>query len=193
MHSRVDLSPDQSLPDPISPAAALMAGKKVGVAADALLIQDHEEVLGYFGLYFASSVPAEKLGVATRICLDLKVHTQIEEEILYPAAREATGDNALLDEAEREHAEAKALVAQIEAAAKQERLDDDLVLQLQTAIAHHVEEEETELFPRLRASGMDLYAAGRLLAIRRTALFSQFTGKPIVSTAGFENYQGTIQ
>jgi hemerythrin superfamily protein len=60
----------------------------------------------------AASASQKKRDLATQICLELTVHAQIEEEIFYPALREAIKDTDLLDEAEVEHASAKDLIAQ---------------------------------------------------------------------------------
>src|SRR6201996_7518522 len=83
--------------------------------AVALLEADHQAVDELFEQYDEATDDADKKGIATEICLALKVHTQIEEEIFYPAAREATHDTDLLDEAAVEHAGAKNLIAEIEA------------------------------------------------------------------------------
>src|SRR5437868_2919994 len=85
--------------------------------AIALLIADHKKVQKMFKDY-------EKLGeddserkgeLCTQICTELKIHTTLEEEIFYPAMREAMEEQDLLDEAEVEHASAKELIAQLEA------------------------------------------------------------------------------
>ena len=67
----------------------------------------------YFKQYEALEDDAEKQALADKICLALTVHTQIEEEIYYPATREAIDDDDLLDEAEVEHASAKQLIAEM--------------------------------------------------------------------------------
>src|ERR1700677_2373727 len=77
--------------------------------AIALLEADHREVDGYFDAFERASDDADKKTLADKICLALKVHTQIEEELFYPPAREKTGDGDLLDEALVEHAGAKTL------------------------------------------------------------------------------------
>ena len=102
--------------------------------------------------------------LATKICRALKVHTQIEEEIFYPAAREATEDNDLLDEALVEHAGAKNLIADIEGMAAGDDLYDAKVKVLGEQIHHHVEEEEDELFPEVEKSDMDLESIGKQMA-----------------------------
>ena len=62
--------------------------------------------------------------LAEKICLALKVHAQIEEEIFYPQAREASQDNDLIDEALVEHSTVKNLIGEIEAMEVGEELYD---------------------------------------------------------------------
>jgi hypothetical protein len=76
---------------------------------------DHREVKGWCKDYEKLEGDAEKKALADKICLAITVHTQIEEEILYPAARETIDDDYLLDEAEVEHVSAKQLIAEIQA------------------------------------------------------------------------------
>lgn len=98
----------------------------------------------------------ERKAIADRICKELTVHAEIEEQIFYPAAREAINDDDLLNEAEVEHASAKDLIAQISAMDAEEELFDAKVIVLGEYIDHHVEEERNEMFPKARTSGMDL-------------------------------------
>src|SRR6476661_7051716 len=49
-----------------------------------------------------------------RVCEDLKLHTTLEEELFYPAAREAIDDEDILNEAQIEHETAKMLIEQLE-------------------------------------------------------------------------------
>ena len=98
----------------------------------------------------------ERKAIADKICMELTVHAEIEEQIFYPAAREAIRDDLLLDEAEVEHASAKDLIAQISAMDPDEALFDAKVIVLGEYIDHHVEEERNEMFPKARKSGMNL-------------------------------------
>lgn len=98
----------------------------------------------------------ERKAIADRICKELTVHAEIEEQIFYPAAREAINDDDLLNEAEVEHASAKDLIAQISGMDAEEELFDAKVIVLGEYIDHHVEEERNEMFPKARKSGMDL-------------------------------------
>lgn len=138
-----------------------------------LLKDDHKEVKAYFKQYESLEEDAEKQTLADKICLALTVHAQIEEEIYYPATREAIDDDDLLDEAEVEHASAKQLIAEIQSMRAGDRLFDAKVTVLGEYIEHHVEEEEGEMFPESRDSDLDLAALGKQLADRKAELMAQ--------------------
>src|SRR5690606_11759640 len=78
-----------------------------------LLTRDHRLIDELFTSFFQAA-PQQLDPLARRLCKMLRIHTQIEEELFYPAARRAAGVAALLDEAEREHAEAKQAVMRVE-------------------------------------------------------------------------------
>lgn len=143
--------------------------------ADAIkfLKDDHKEVKNYFKEYETLEDDAEKQALADKICLALTIHAQIEEEIYYPAAREAIDDDDLLDEAEVEHASAKQLIAEIQAMKAGDRLFDAKVIVLGEYIDHHVEEEEGEMFPESRDSELDLKAIGAQLSARKAELMAE--------------------
>lgn len=138
-----------------------------------LLKDDHKEVKTWFKQFEALEEDSEKQALADQICLALTVHTQIEEEIFYPAIREAIDDDDLLDEAEVEHAGAKHLIAEIQAMKAGDRLFDAKVTVLGEYVNHHVEEEETEMFPEARDTKVDLKDLGVQMAARKEALMTQ--------------------
>ncbi|PWF48532.1 hemerythrin domain-containing protein [Massilia glaciei] len=142
--------------------------------AIALLIADHKKVKGLFKQYDALSdrSKASKKKLADEICNELTVHTQVEEEIFYPAIRKPIGDEDLMDEAIVEHAGAKDLIAQIGGMDPGDDLYDAKVKVLAEQIEHHVKEEEDEMFPKVRKSGVDLVALGRRMAARRDELMA---------------------
>ena len=115
----------------------------------------------------------EKAELVEKICGELVVHAQIEEEIFYPALR-AVGDEDLdemLDEAEVEHNGAKDLIAQLEDATPEEPLYDAKVTVLGEYIKHHAKEEESEMFPKAKkATELDLDALGEQLRERADVL-----------------------
>lgn len=140
-------------------------------SADAisLLIKDHKDVKAMFEQFEAltdrSKVSKKK--IADRICHALTVHAQVEEEIFYPAVRAAIKDDDMMDEATVEHASAKDLIAQIEAMDPGDDLYDAKVKVLSEQIDHHVEEEEGEMFPKVRKSSLDLVALGAEITRRK--------------------------
>jgi len=142
--------------------------------AISLLKQDHQEVSALFEKF--ESAEDEKGDIAAEVCKLLTVHAQIEEEIFYPAAREALDSDEdgedLLDEAEVEHASAKELIAQIEDADEGDHLFDAKVKVLGEYIKHHVQEEENELFPKVKKAKLDLETLGKQLKARKTELLS---------------------
>ncbi len=89
----------------------------------------------------------------------LTLHTMVEEEIFYPALRPADKNAAdLLDEAAVEHAGAKDLIAQIQDMDPDDDLYDAKVKVLGEQVAHHVTQEEKEMFPKAEKAGLDLEA-----------------------------------
>jgi hemerythrin superfamily protein len=137
--------------------------------AISLLVSDHKEVKQLFeqfeGLSDRSKVSKKR--IADQICHALTLHTQIEEEIFYPAVREAIGEEDLMDEAVVEHASAKQLIAQLLAMDADDDLYDAKVKVLSEQIDHHVGEEEDDMFPKVRKSGLDLVALGEQMAARK--------------------------
>jgi len=141
--------------------------------AIALLKADHKEVAEMLEKFETARSTREKL--AQQICMSLTVHAQIEEEIFYPAAREALGEEGedLLDEAKVEHNSLKELIGHIEDSSPEDELFGAHVKVLGEYVKHHVKEEEGELFPKLRKSDMDLVEIGEQMAARKKELMSQ--------------------
>jgi hypothetical protein len=143
-----------------------------------LLKTDHREVEGMFDEYEQLEADAEKLALFKKIALALKVHTQIEEEIFYPAERGDVEDD-LLDEARVEHDGAKKLIAEIEAMQPGDDLYDAKVRVLGEYIKHHVKEEEQPggIFAQAKRGEEDLDAMGEQLKARKKELMSKMGAK----------------
>ena len=149
-----------------------------GPDAIALLKADHRAVEKLFGQFEKARDDQRKKALADKICLELKVHMQVEEEIFYPTSREFLEDEDIVDEAVVEHAAAKDLIAEIETMQPGEDLYDAKVTVLQEQIEHHVEEEESEYFPKLQKTDMDMKAVGAMLKARKAELMGQMGGAP---------------
>lgn len=142
------------------------------------LTDDHARVKKMFKQYDklakSDAGDAEKRKLALMICADLTAHALAEEEIFYPAARSALkeADQDLIDEADVEHATAKDLIAQIEASSPADAHYDAKVKVLGEYINHHVEEEEGEIFPKVRRGRLDTEGIGMQLAERKAQLLA---------------------
>jgi hemerythrin superfamily protein len=141
-----------------------------------LLSTDHTEVKRLFAAYDnlidRAGTGDQREGIALRICAMLTAHATLEEEIFYPAARQAIDEDDLLDEATVEHAVAKDLIAQIERMSPSDDLYNATVKVLGEYIDHHVREEEGELFPIVRESDIDLEQLGAALKARKAELMA---------------------
>lgn len=144
--------------------------------AIAMLTADHKRVKKLFSDFDKLKEEGsneEKSAIVDQICNELKIHTELEEEIFYPAVREAIDDSDLMDEALVEHAGAKELIAQLEEAGADDGLYDAKVTVLGEQIDHHVKEEEGDMFPKARKSKVDTEALGARMMKRKMALMQE--------------------
>jgi hemerythrin superfamily protein len=108
--------------------------------------------------------------LARKICDELTAHAAVEEEIFYPAVRAEIGDDDLMDEAVVEHASVKVLIAEIGKGRRGNDMFDAKVTVLGEYVKHHVKEEQNEMFPKARKSGVDLKELGARIQQRKEAL-----------------------
>ena len=146
--------------------------------AIAILKADHKKVKGLFEefnrLCDADGTSEEKGEVAAQICRELTIHSQTEEDIFYPALRDAGVEESVMNEADVEHAGAKDLIAQISAMQPDEPLYDAKVTVLGEYIDHHVKEEEGEMFPKARTAGVDMDALGGEIEVHKSELMDRY-------------------
>ncbi|RYD58060.1 MAG: hemerythrin domain-containing protein [Sphingomonadales bacterium] len=142
--------------------------------AIALLKADHRTVEALFEQFEGASGSAAKKKLAHQICVELKVHTAIEEEIFYPAF-DGKIEKETLDEAYVEHDGAKILVNEIEAGDPAEDFYDAKVKVLSEEIEHHVHEEEMPsegMFAQCRKTDVDLVALRDAMLARKQELIA---------------------
>lgn len=135
--------------------SSLTTGLKSALGA---LLDDHRKVDKLFKDFASARTTEEKDQIARTVCNELAVHTQLEEELFYPAVREISPEKfgGLLDEATVEHACAKELVTQLANMAPDDELFEAKVTVLGEYVRHHVKEEEEQLFPKLIDEKCDL-------------------------------------
>jgi len=123
-----------------------------------MLIEDHRKVQKMFKQFEKMKDEGdeqEKRELVEQTCAELKVHTQIEEEIFYPAAREGLEEGDLVAEALVEHASAKQLIEQLEAMDGGGETFDATFIVLGEYVNHHITEEQNEMFPKIKKAELD--------------------------------------
>jgi hemerythrin-like domain-containing protein len=140
-----------------------------------LLTDDHNKVKKMFKefekLHKKHEEGREEL--AQQICKELTIHAQLEEEIFYPAAREAIEDDHLMNEAAVEHQAAKDLIEKIQSMNSSDPMYDAIVRVLGEYVNHHIEEEQNEIFPKVEKAKMDLEEIGSEIEERKEALMEE--------------------
>lgn len=138
--------------------------------ATALLRADHQLVSGLFDDYEKTTSTAKKKQLIAQICTELTVHAQVEEEIFYPAVKAALNDKEMVPEATVEHATLKDLIKQVEFREPDGEMFDAKVKVLSEYVKHHVKEEQDEMFPKARATTLNMGELGALMAARKEEL-----------------------
>lgn len=161
--------------DPASLRDLMAAGKKVAPEATTLLMQDHAEVKAMFLQHQAERDTEMRSVLAQKICTALTVHAMVEEEIFYPEAGQALEDDEMVTEAVEEHGEMKDEIAKIVDGMSAGKSASRNVNKLEQLVEHHVKEEESEMFPDMRETGMDLYELGGQMAARRAEALLELT------------------
>jgi hypothetical protein len=148
--------------------------KKQAPDAIDLLDADHLAVHGLFQSYrelVRTRAPAlQRRALAEEICMELTIHAKVEEELFYPALRDALQDDELLDEAEGQHGSQRELVAQILATAAEDELYDARVAVLGDYVERHVRTEREQVFNRAMAARLDLQSLARAISVRKEEL-----------------------
>ena len=158
--------------------------------AIALLKADHRKVEDLFAQFEKARGDGRKQALAEQICMELTVHTKIEEDVFYPACKGKI-EEALLQEAYVEHDGAKVLIAEIEAGGPDDEFYDAKVKVLSEMIEHHVEEEEKRvegMFAQARKAGLDMGALGATMAREKQQLVATYkkSGTPTPKTTTFD-------
>lgn len=156
-------------PQPLLSSTRLLAGF---VADDAisLLREDHRRIEELFRQFDKAQGMVLKGELAERICIELLLHARVEEEIFYPALREAAGLDDLMDEADVEHEAAARLIDEILNLRPGADHYDAKVRVLGSYVRHHVEQEQNRLFSRARQARLNMRVLGEQIVERKKEL-----------------------
>ncbi len=144
--------------------------------AIALLKADHRKVEELFAKFEKAKEIGRKKELGDQICVELRIHATIEEDIFYAACREAGVDEDLMNEANVEHDGAKVLITEIENSSPDDDFYDAKVKVLSEQIKHHVKEEEKKrgnMFAKARKAVLDLTALGERMISEKEQLLAK--------------------
>jgi hemerythrin superfamily protein len=173
MATTTPATPAKNAAKPSATSSKSKSATTAGKDAVALLKADHRAVEKLFSQYEKARSEDSKEQIAQQICLELRVHMEIEEEIFYPTSREFLKDEDIVNEAVVEHQSARDLIEQIEDMDPSDEMYDAKVTVLQEMIEHHVEEEEKEYFPQVQKTAMNMKEIGDQLAARKDELMDE--------------------
>jgi predicted unusual protein kinase regulating ubiquinone biosynthesis (AarF/ABC1/UbiB family) len=145
-------------------------------AVIAMLVDDHKRARKAFRAFEKldpENDPEECEALVQHTCAELQMHTTLEEEIFYPAVREAIKEQDLLDEAEVEHMTAKQLIERLEGMGPEDDKYAAYFTVLGEYVQHHVKEEEKEMFPKLERAKIDWPALQQEMEARREELMAE--------------------
>lgn len=117
--------------------------------------------------------PERCQALVEQTCAELEVHTQLEEQWFYPAAREAVKEQDLLDEAEVEHMSAKVLIEQLKGMSAEDEKFAATFKVLGEYVNHHIKEEEGELFKQMTRTGVDWDSTLEQMQTQRVQLLEE--------------------
>lgn len=149
--------------------------------ADALqlLKRDHDSLRRHFREFERLAAgPCDfeaKAELAGRICSEMSIHADIEDELFYPAVQAVIGRDTLLELDSFDHCGARSLIAQLDEMEPADAGYDAVVATLGVCTVAHMREEEDRMFERVRKARLDTSMLGGLMARRQRALRADVT------------------
>jgi hemerythrin superfamily protein len=133
-----------------------------------MIRQDHKKVEGLFKKFEQTQGSQAKRRLAENAMAELEVHAALEEEIFYPAVKKEVDDgSSMVQEAIEEHQTVKQLISELKGMQEANEEFESQFSQLMENVQHHVEEEESEMLPKVEDSQLDLNSLGQQMAQRK--------------------------
>jgi hemerythrin superfamily protein len=153
-----------------------MAGK-AGLATGVIemLKEDHEKVKGLFE-EFESAEGKEQADIAATAIMELEVHADLEEKLIYPAIREQIDEEEMMNEAVEEHHLVHVLIKELKKLKPKDETFQAKFKVLGELVKHHIEEEEGEMFPKAQDSEIDWGTLETAVMKRRETVMNKLTG-----------------
>jgi hemerythrin superfamily protein len=136
--------------------------------ATQMIRQDHKKVEGLFKKFEQTQGSQAKRRLAENAMAELEVHAALEEEIFYPAVKNEVDDgSSMVQEAIEEHQTVKQLISELKGMQEAGEEFESQFSQLMENVQHHVEEEESEMLPKVEESELDLNSLGQQMSQRK--------------------------
>jgi hypothetical protein len=144
-----------------------------------MLKDDHRKVQDLFKEFEEASQASQKKRIVTEVIKELEIHTQLEEEIFYPAVREeAEPEDDIMEEAEEEHHVVDVLIAELRRMQPTATNYDAKFKVLSENVKHHIQEEESLMLPKAaELGGSRMTQLGDEMEERKTALLRSYGGR----------------
>ena len=137
-----------------------------------MLKEDHRKVKKLFEEFEHAEEDQVKERIVENTVQELEIHAALEEEIFYPAAEAQVGEKESIDEAREEHHVVKLLIGELKKMSADDERYDAKYTVLAESVKHHIEEEESELFPKLEGK-LDAEEVGAEMESRKEQLQQQ--------------------
>jgi hemerythrin superfamily protein len=153
--------------------------------ATQMIRQDHKKVEGLFKKFEQTKGSQAKRRLAENAMAELEVHAALEEEIFYPAVKNEVDDgSSMVQEAIEEHQTVKQLISELKRMEEADEEFESQFSQLMENVQHHVEEEESEMLPKVEESELDLNSLGQQMAQRKQEMQNGGRATKKASNAG---------
>ena len=137
-----------------------------------LLKADHDSVKELFDRFKKARNRRSKAKIASQAITELKIHAVLEQEIFYPAVRRRVGKD-VMNEADEEHHVAKLLIAELEKMDGRSDHFDAKFSVLAENVRHHINEEESEMLPKVQHLDIDFVKLGQRMLRRKQQLLAR--------------------
>jgi hemerythrin superfamily protein len=140
-----------------------------------MLKEDHEKVKGLFEK-FETAEGSEQADIAATAIMELEVHADLEEKLIYPAIREHIDEDQMMNEAVEEHHLVHVLIKELKKLKPKDEVFQAKFKVLGELVKHHIEEEEGEMLPKAQQSDIDWEALEAAVLTRKDTLVTKLTG-----------------
>lgn len=140
-----------------------------------LLLEDHEKIVALFKKYEKARSISKKNSLVIKICQELSVHTQLQEEIFYPAFKDAINDKKLVSECIVEHTILKGLITQVRDKEPDGEMFDAKIKVMSEYLNLHASKKQNEMFSKVTKNKLDLILLGAQLVKRKKELINEIS------------------